>query len=85
MAQQQPAKATAEQKTNHHTPGLDGKLSAFALAKFSTPCELRREGTTHTHRSEIAAGACHQLPPPVSGPFGIGKWHIHLQAFANQP
>jgi hypothetical protein len=62
---------------------LYSKLSAFALAQFSTSCELRREGTTHG--SKIAAGACHQLAPPVSGPFGIGKWHIHLQAFAHQP
>jgi hypothetical protein len=32
MAQQQPAKAAAEQQTNRYTPCLNTKLSAFALA-----------------------------------------------------
>jgi hypothetical protein len=41
MAQQQPAKAAAKQETNHHTPSLNSELSAFALAQFSPPCELR--------------------------------------------
>jgi hypothetical protein len=32
MAQQQPAKAAPEHQTNHYTPCLNTKLSAFALA-----------------------------------------------------
>ena len=46
-------------------------------------CGMSQSGLTSG--SKIAAGACHQLAPPVSGPFGIGKRHIHLQAFAHQP